>query len=58
MYLVYDDEGFFQGMVTDAIEHTNILRHSDFILVKIPNYLPYDDDEGGRIFPKVETQYQ
>lgn len=44
MYLMYDDEGNFMGMLNEHLGHNLLMNNRDFLFVKIPESLYFDED--------------
>ncbi len=44
MYLMYDDEGNFMGVLNEHLGHNLLMNNRDFLFVKIPESLYFDED--------------
>lgn len=45
VYLMYDDEGNFMGVLNEHLGHNLLMNNRDFLFVKIPESLYFDEDE-------------
>ena len=44
VYLMYDDEGNFMGVLNEHLGHNLLMNNRDFLFVKIPESLYFDED--------------
>ena len=44
MYLMYDEEGNFMGVLNENLEHNILARNRDYLFVKVPDSLYFDED--------------
>lgn len=44
MYLMYDEEGTFMGVLNEHLGHNLLMNNRDFLFVKIPESLYFDED--------------
>ena len=51
MYLMYDDEGNFMGVLNENLEHNLLARNRDYLFVKVPDSLYFDEDVDEWKFP-------
>lgn len=42
MYLMYDEEGNFMGVLNESLEHNTLMDNPDYFFVKIPDSLYYN----------------
>ena len=51
MYLMYDDEGNFMGVLNENLKYNILARNRDYLFVKIPDSLYFDEDADEWKFP-------
>lgn len=44
MYLMYDEEGNFMGVLNERLGHNLLMNNRDYLFVKIPESLYFDED--------------
>lgn len=46
MYLMYDDEGNFMGVLNEHLEHNLLKDDAGYFFVSIPEQLEFDEEKG------------